>query len=78
MLEYIRENKECIFNKTYSCISQPNFVQRIFILENVTTDVSQTIEISKSIKKSLQQNAPMVFESYLYHLEILEDIEINE
>lgn len=38
----------------------------------------QTTEISKSVKKSLQQNAPMVLESYLYHLEILEDIEISE
>ena len=40
--------------------------------------MNQVIEISKNIKKSLQQNAPMVFESYMYHLEILEDIEINE
>jgi hypothetical protein len=38
----------------------------------------QTTEISKNVKRSLQKNAPMVFESYLYHLEILEDIEINE
>ena len=40
--------------------------------------MNQTTEISKNIKKSLQQNAPMVFESYLYHLELLEDIEIKE
>lgn len=40
--------------------------------------MNQTTEISKNIKKSLQQNVPMIFESYLYHLEVLEDIEINE
>ncbi|AJW70523.1 hypothetical protein NADRNF5_0829 [Nitrosopumilus adriaticus] len=40
--------------------------------------MSQNAQVSKNIKKSLQQNAPMVFESYLYHLELLEDIEITE
>lgn len=67
-----------VFNKTYSCTSQSYFVRHIFIYEKIYYNMNQNILVSKNIKKSLQQNVPMVFESYLYHLELLEDIEITE
>lgn len=39
--------------------------------------MSQHILVSKNIKKSLEQSAPLIFESYQCHLEMLEDIEID-
>ena len=39
--------------------------------------MSEPTLISKNIKKSLEQNAPMIFESYQCHLEMLENIEID-
>lgn len=39
--------------------------------------MSQHTLISKNIKKSLEQSAPMIFESYQCNLEMLEDIEID-
>ena len=65
------------YYKTYSCTSQPYFVQHIFIFVNMNNIMNQPTQISKNIKKSLEQNAPLVFESYQSHLEFLEDIEID-
>ena len=65
------------YPKTNSCTSQPYFVQHIFIQDWDIINMSQSTQISKNIKKSLEQNAPMVFESYQCHLEMLEDIEID-
>jgi hypothetical protein len=40
--------------------------------------MSQSIEISTNIKKSLQKSAPDVLDTYKSCLELLEDIEIND
>ena len=40
--------------------------------------MSQSIEISTNIKKSLEKSAPGVLDAYQSYLELLEDIEIND
>lgn len=40
--------------------------------------MSQSIEISANIEKSLQKSAPGVLDTYKACLEFLEDIEIND
>ena len=69
--------KRGVCHKTCLCISQSYFVQHIFIFDCSSINMNQPKQISKNIKKSLQQNTPMVFESYQHHLELLEDIEVN-